>query len=126
VRLGGAALLSLLAITMAFAAAGQAKPRDGIPSWVGASEQEAVARLFGNTPPLVANFNIPSARRIVVVLEFQRVVVCRACSAPSNASRPHGRVVRMSFDRRTRRRTGSLRFCEVRGIKPPLGACLAR
>ncbi len=123
-RSGTALALSLVAgILLAPAAA--AKPHDGIPAWVEASERRAVAREFGH-PTLVADFNIPYPRKIAVVLEFQQVVVCRLCSAPTNASLPHGRVVRISFDRATHRMTGTLRFCEASGVKPPLAACLAR
>jgi hypothetical protein len=31
----------------------------------------------------------------------------------------------LSFDRRTHRLTGEMRFCEVHGITPPLSKCLA-
>jgi hypothetical protein len=118
-------LLVLLACMLALVPSGVAKPRDGIPSWVAAPEKQTLARLFGN-PAVVANWNIPYPRKIVVVWEFQWITVCRTCSAPSNAARPRGRVVRVSFDRRTHRLTGEMRFCEVRGIVPPLSACLAR
>ena len=121
----GTALALLLAASLLLAPTGAAKPHDGIPAWVEASEQHVVAREFGN-PTLVADFNIPYPRKVVVVLEFQQVVVCRLCSAPTSSSRPHGRVVRMSFDRATHLMTGTLRFCEVSGIKPPLAACLTR
>jgi hypothetical protein len=118
-------LLVLLACALVFVTSGTAKPRDGIPSWVGAPEKQALAHVFGN-PAVVENWNIPYPQKIVVVWEFQWITVCRTCSAPSNAARPRGRVVRMSFDRRTHRLTGEMRFCEVRGITPPLSACLAR
>ena len=118
-------LLVLLVCGLAFVPSGVAKPRDGIPSWVAAPAKQTLARVFGN-PVVVANWNIPYPRKIVVVWEFQWITVCRTCSAPSNAARPRGRVVRVSFDRRTHRLTGEMRFCEVRGITPPLSACLAR
>jgi hypothetical protein len=118
-------LLVLLVCALAFVPSGIAKPRDGIPSWVEVPAQQTLARVFGN-PVVVANWNISYPRKIAVVWEFQGITVCRTCSAPSNAARPRGRVVRVSFDRRTHRLTGEMRFCEVRGITPPLGACLAR
>lgn len=118
-------LLLLAAAVLASAPAGAAKPRDGIPAWVGAAEHRTLVRVFGN-PPVIESFHIPYRRKIAVVFEFQRVVVCRTCSAPSNSARPRGRVVRVSFDRRTHRLTGAMRFCEVHGIRPPLSACLAR
>ena|SRR5471032_1062655 len=118
-------LLVLLVCGLAFVASGVAKPRDGIPSWVGGPAKQTLAGVFGN-PVVVENWTIPYPRKIVVVWEFQGITVCRTCSAPSNAARPRGRVVRVSFDRRTHRLTGEMRFCEVRGITPPLSACLAR
>jgi hypothetical protein len=118
-------LLVLLFCGFALVPSGLAKPRDGIPAWVGAPARQTLARVFGN-PVVVANWNIPYRTKIVVVWEFQEITVCRTCSAPSNAARPRGRVVRVSFDRRTHHMTGEMRFCEVRGITPPLGACLAR
>jgi hypothetical protein len=119
------ALLVVVVYALALASAGGAKPHDGIPAWVGGPEQQTLARVFGN-PTVVASWNIPYAKKIVVVWEFQWITVCRTCSAPSNAARPRGRVVRVSFDRRTHRLTGEMRFCEVRGTAPPLSACLAR
>lgn len=104
---------------------GSAKPRDGIPSWVGTSASRTLSRVFGN-PVVVANWNIPYARKVVVVWEFETIAVCRICSAPSNRSLPRGRVVRVSFDRRTHRLFGPMRFCEVHGITPPLADCLRR
>ena len=90
-------LLVLLVCGLAFVPSGVAKPRDGIPSWVAAPEKQTLARVFGN-PAVVANWNIPYPRKIVVVWEFQWITVCRTCSAPSNAARPRGRVVRVSCE----------------------------
>jgi hypothetical protein len=118
-------LLVLCACAFVLAPSGTAKPRDGIPAWVGVSATQTLAHVFGN-PTVVANWNIPYPRKVVVVWEFQWITVCRTCSAPSNATRPRGRVVRVSFDRRTHHAIGEMRFCEVRGITPPLSACLAR
>ena len=118
-------LLMLLGGAFVLAPSSTAKPRDGIPAWIGASATQMLTHVFGN-PTVVANWNIPYPRKVVVVWEFQWIAVCRTCSAPSNATRPRGRVVRVSFDRRTHHSTGEMRFCEVRGITPPLSACLAR
>lgn len=117
-------VLVLLVCALALVPSGFSKPRDGIPSWVAASAAQTLARLFGN-PGVVETWNIPYPRKIVVVWEFQWITVCRTCSAPSNAARPRGRVVRVSFDRRSRRLIGTMRFCEVRGTRPPLSRCLA-
>jgi hypothetical protein len=116
-------LVLLLGCALVRVPSGAAKPRDGIPAWLEASAAHTLARVFGN-PAVVADWNIPYARKIVVVWEFQWVTVCRTCSAPSARTRPRGRVVRVSFDRRTHRLTGGLRFCEVHGVTPPLSACL--
>jgi hypothetical protein len=118
-------VLSLLVVWLAFIPAGGAKPRDGIPAWVTAPEMQTLGRVFGN-PAVVATWNIPYPKKIVVVWEFQWITVCRTCSAPSSAARPRGRVVRVSFDRRSHALTGDMRFCEVRGTSPPLSTCLAR
>jgi hypothetical protein len=112
-------------VALSLVPSGAAKPRDGIPAWVGASSAQTLARVFGS-PTVVGSWNIPYPRTIVVVWEFQWITVCRTCSAPSNAVRPRGRVVRVSFDRRTHRLTGAMRFCEVHGATPPLSRCLAR
>jgi hypothetical protein len=118
-------LLVLLTGALVAVPSGTAKRRDRIPAWVGDSAAQTLAQAFGN-PRVVADWNIPYPRKIVVVWEFQAVTVCRTCSAPSNRVRPRGRVVRVSFDRRTHRSTGEMRFCEVQGVTPPLSACLAR
>jgi len=117
-------LFGLLLSSLALVPSGIAKPRDGIPAWIAAPAKQTLARVFGN-PVVVANWNIPYPRKIVVVWEFQAITVCRTCSAPPNRARPRGRVVRVSFDRRTHRLTGAMRFCEVRGTTPPLSNCLA-
>jgi hypothetical protein len=118
-------LLALVVCGLSFVPSGIAKPRDGIPSWVEGSAEQTLNRVFGN-PVVVASWNIPYPKKIVVVWEFQAITVCRTCSAPSKAARPRGRAVRVSFDRRTHRLTGNIRFCEARGITPPLRACLTR
>ena len=84
-------------------------------------------RVFGDARP-VHTYLVPYPRKIAVVWMFDRVVVCGACSAPSNASLPRGRVIRVSFDGRTHvvRMADGLRFCESRGPYPPLAACLRR
>jgi hypothetical protein len=117
-------LLALLACALAVVPPGRAKPRDGIPAWVGARATQTLAHVFGH-PTVVASWNIPYPQKIVVVWEFQSITRCLTCSAPSDGVRPRGRVIRVSFDRRTHRLTGELRFCEVQGIMPPLSACLA-
>jgi hypothetical protein len=120
------ALWLSVASVIGFAPVAHGKPGpDGIPAWMSASERGTIAQVFGNAHPVLIS-HIPYPLKIAVVFEFQSIVVCRTCSAPSNLSRPHGRVVRVSFDRRTHLPTGAMRFCEVHGVTPPLSACLAR
>jgi hypothetical protein len=124
-RLVSPAVVVLLAV-LASVAPASAKRGDGVPAWVDVRANQESVRLFGAHQPVVATFHIPYPRKVAVVVEFQNVVRCRTCSAPSNRALPHGRVVRFAFDRATRRMTGALRFCEVVGIKPPLSDCLRR
>jgi hypothetical protein len=116
---------AVLTVALAAAGAAGAKRGDGIPAWVDVQGYQEVVRLFGNQP-LVVIFHIPYPHKVAVIYEFQNIVRCGACSAPSNKSVPHGRVVRISFDRTTRKMTGALQFCEVHGITPPLADCLRR
>jgi len=68
----------------------------------------------------------PQPDKIAVIFEFRDIAVCRICRHARGVSPPHGRVVKVTFDRATRRRTGPLRFCEVSAVRPPLSQCLAR
>jgi hypothetical protein len=111
---------------LAAAPVGYGKPGpDGLPSWLPASERQVIVKVFGNAKPVLIS-QIPYPHKIAVVFEFQEVVRCETCSAPTIEYQPHGRVVRISFDRKTHRLTGGMRFCEVHGITPPLSACMAR
>lgn len=118
--------LGAVAGALVVAASAGAKRGDGVPGWVDVRAGQEIVRLFGNHEPVVAIFHISYPRKVAVVVEFENVVRCGRCSAPSNQSLPHGRVVRFAFDRRTRRLTGGLRFCEVSGTTPPLSDCLRR
>jgi hypothetical protein len=85
------------------------------PPWLGPAERTLLARTFGGAAPVRVDL-IPYPKKIAVVFEFDRVVVCGACSAPSNASLPRGRIVRVSFDRSTHRLGGAsdgwaMQFC---------------
>jgi hypothetical protein len=82
-------------------------------------------RAFGGAKPAhVVHISYP--HKIAVIFEFKRVVICGSCSAPSNASLPRGRVIRVSFDRLTHRPNGSMQFCEARGLLPARAPCLRR
>lgn len=115
------ALLAAWSIQTALAA--KASP----PRWLAAAERQTLQRVFGGARP-VHTYLIGYPNKIAVVWTFDRVVICGACSAPSNASLPRGRVIRLSFDRRTHavRAADGIRFCEARGSYPPRAACLRR
>jgi hypothetical protein len=97
------------------------------PRWLAAAERQTLLRVFGGAHP-VRTYLIGYPNKIAVVWVFERVVVCGACSAPSNASLPRGRVIRLSYDRRTHvvRAADGMRFCEARGSYPSRAACLRR
>jgi hypothetical protein len=119
----GVLAASLAALTLAGATAAKGPAEQ--PAWLEGSEQAAVASLFGGGHLVLVGF-FPFPRKVTVVLEFQSPVTCLTCSAPSNATLPHGRVVRLSFDRGTHELTGGIRFCEIRGTTPPASACSPR
>lgn len=108
----------------AFAAAN----RSGIvplPHWLKGAETKTLDRVFGGAKP-TRTWYASYPRKIAVIFVFNRVVICGACSAPSNASLPHGRVIRVSYDRQTHRQGNAMRFCESQGSFPPLSWCLRR
>jgi hypothetical protein len=121
-------LLLVLVTAMASADSGFASPRaDPTPRWLVSAEHQMLDRVFEHARP-AHTYLIPYPKKIAVVWLFDRVVICGACSAPSNASLPRGRVIRVSFDRSTHavRESDGLRFCETRGAYPPLAECLRR
>jgi len=93
------------------------------PSWLAAAERQTLDRVFEHARP-IHTYLIPYPKKIAVVWVFDRVVICGACSAPSNASLPQGKVIRVSFDLRTHAILDAYRFCEIRGSYPPLANCL--
>jgi hypothetical protein len=97
------------------------------PSWLASAERQTLNRVFGGARP-VQTRPIAYPQKIAVVWMFDRVVICGMCSAPSNASLPRGRVIRVSYDRNTHvlRAADGMRFCEARGTRPPLAECLRR
>jgi hypothetical protein len=96
-----------------------------LPRWLMPAEIRTLDRVFGGARPITTWYNW-YPRKVSVIFEFNHVVICGACSAPSNASLPRGRVIRVSYDRRTHRPGDSLMFCESRGSYPPLSSCLRR
>jgi hypothetical protein len=125
------ALAATAAVVAASATGGTApaSPRLLVsPSWLHKAETLTLNRVFGGARP-VHTVYIPYPRKIAVVFEFDRVVICGACSAPSNASLPRGRVIRVSYDRTTHRQGGAkdgiaMQFCEARNGQPPRSLCL--
>jgi hypothetical protein len=97
------------------------------PRWLVSAERQTLDRVFGGARPVHTQL-IPYAKKIAVVWVFDRVVICGACSAPSNASLPRGRVIRVSYDRSTHlfRAADGMRFCKAHGSSPPLAECLRR
>lgn len=97
------------------------------PHWLATAERQTLDRVFGGARPVHTQL-IPYPQKIAVVWSFDRVVICGLCSAPSNALLPRGRVIRVSYDRRTHllRAADGIRFCEARGSWPPPAACLRR
>jgi hypothetical protein len=74
-------------------------------------------------------YYIPYPKKIAVIFEFDRVVICGVCSSPTSQTQPRGKVIRVSFDRRTHDLGGAsdgwaMRFCEADGKQPPKSACL--
>jgi hypothetical protein len=107
--------------------ASSAAAKEPSPRWLAATERQTLDRVFEHARP-VRTYLIPYAKKIAVVWVLDHVVICGACSAPSNASLPRGRVIRVSFDRRTHAvlMADGLRFCESRRSYPPLAECLRR
>jgi len=121
-------LLLVLVTARASAASALASPRtDPAPQWLVSAERQVLDRVFEHARP-VHTYLIPYPQKIAVVWVFRRVVICGACSAPTNASLPRGRVIRVSFNRITHavRESDGLRFCETRVAYPPLAECLRR
>ena len=93
------------------------------PHWLAGAQKLLRVRVFGGATPIHTDY-IPYPKKIAVIFEFNRVVICRACSSPTRATQPRGRVIRVSFDRHTHRVTGSMQFCESRGALPRRALCL--
>jgi hypothetical protein len=115
-------LLTAAALGGVLTAAALASTR---PRWLTSAESRTLERVFGGARPIHMWYR-SYPRKIAVTFVFDHVVVCGACSAPSNASLPRGRAIRVSYDRRTHLPDDSIRFCEIRGSYPPLSSCLRR
>ncbi len=111
----------------AFAGTQRAAPAPPLllPHWLPAAKKQALDKVFEGAKP-IRTYYIPYPRKLAVIFEFNRVVICQTCSGPSAASVPRGRVIRVSFDRRTHRLNGTMQFCESQGMKPSRALCLRR
>lgn len=96
-----------------------------LPGWLPGAERQALTTVFGGATPTHTSY-IPYPHKIAVIFEFSHVVICGPCGGPTNASFPRGRVIRVSFDRRTHRLNGTMQFCESRGALPRRALCLRR
>lgn len=123
--------LTLLTLALAGSVAGGALATSQrttilpLPHWLPEAEKQVLDKVFAGAKP-IHTYYISYPRKIAVIFEFNRVVICQTCSAPSNASIPRGKVIRISFDRQTHRLTGSFQFCERWGAKPSGALCLRR
>ena len=100
------------------------------PRWLLTAEHRLLKRSFEDAKPIRVHY-IPYPEKIAVIFEFERVVVCGLCGGPTDRSIPRGRIVRVSFDRRTHALGGArdgwaMRFCESVGSRPPKNSCLRR
>jgi hypothetical protein len=86
---------------------------------------QTLDRVFERARP-THTYYVSYPRKIAVIFEFKRVVICGACSAPSNASLPRGRMVRVSYDKQTHQPGNAMQFCESKGSFPPRSWCLRR
>jgi hypothetical protein len=96
-----------------------------LPRWLMPAEIRTLDRVFGGARPITTWYKW-YPHQVAVTFEFSHVVICGACSAPSNASLPRGRVIRVSYNRQTHKQGVALMFCESKGSYPPLSACLQR
>lgn len=95
------------------------------PRWLPGAERQTLHVVFEDAKPIHIDY-ISYPRKVAVIFEFSRVVICGLCSAPSNALLPRGRVIRVGYDRETHRISGGYQFCESRGGSPPRALCLHR
>jgi hypothetical protein len=122
--------VSLLTVMASAPSASPGTRRFKPPSWLLKAERSLLDRAFEHAKPIEVHY-IPYPKKIAVVFEFSQPVICEMCSSPTATSQPRGKVLRVSFDRRTHLLSGAsdgwaIRFCEVRGDAPPKSACLHR
>jgi hypothetical protein len=118
------AVVALAPWVSAAAARPSVTPRT-VPAWLVKAQHQALLRMFRDAKP-VATYRIWYPAQVAVIFEFKMNVICNLCSGPSESQLPHGRVIRVTFDRKTHFVKSGLRFCEVQGASPPLSDCLLR
>ena len=98
-----------------------------LPHWLKAAETQTLDRVFGGATP-IHTYYISYPRKIAVIFEFKRVVICRTCSSPTRSTQPRGRLIRISYDRQTHKflNEDGIRFCESKGSFPARALCLHR
>jgi len=121
---------ALVAVMAAAPSGSPAAKRFVPPSWLLEAERSLLVRTFGGAKPARVYY-IPYPKKNAVIFQFRHVVICGMCSSLTAGSQPRGKVIRVSFDRRTHELGGAsdgwaMRFCEVKGGKPPKSACLHR
>lgn len=121
----GLVLFALLGSELVNNSLGAADKYAALPGWLKRAERQTLDRVFGGAKP-IQTWHLSYPHKIAVIFEFRHVIVCRTCSGPSAGSVPRGRVIRVSFDRKTHKLSGSMRFCESRGSLPPRALCLRR
>jgi hypothetical protein len=122
--------VSLIALVASAPSASSASTRFTPPRWLLSAERSLLDRAFEHARPSQVHY-IRYPKKIAVVFEFRHVVICGMCSSPTSASQPRGKVLRVSFDRRTHLLSGAtdgwaIRLCEARGNTPPKSDCLHR
>jgi hypothetical protein len=120
------AVIASVSVPVASPAANEFTP----PRWLLRAERSLLNRAFQRARPNRVHY-IVYPKKIAVVFDFSHAVICGMCSSPTTASQPRGRVLRVSFDKRTHLLSGAtdgwaIRFCEVQGHTPPKSACLHR
>ena len=94
-----------------------------VPQWLKAAETRTLDSGFGHARPIHTDY-IWYPHKVAVIWEFNHLVVCGMCSAPSNALLPRGRVIRVGFERKTHQPGNAMQFCESRGSSPSRAFCL--
>jgi hypothetical protein len=121
-------VFAVIAATVVAPSASLATSRLAPTGWLPQAQSALLVRAFGGAKPIRV-YDIPYPKKIAIVFEFSHVVICGICSSPSARSQPRGRVIRVSFDRRTHQLGGTpngwaMRFCEIRDGNPPKSVCL--